>query len=1028
MAALFIIFAVAMAAATFVENSYGTETAQALIYNAWWFELVILLLALNFVGNIFKFRLFRKEKLIVLIFHLAFLLIILGAGITRYISYEGIMPIKEGETSNRFHSSKNFITVSVNDGEGKSDMAYKPVLFSAIGGNNYSYKTNFADKDVKVKLKGYIPNAKNVFVESADGDEYLLFVESGGEQGHEHYIKKGTSERFHGLKVGFNSTEENVINIESINDSLTIKSVVDGDFYKMEDHSQGKVVKDSVQGFSIASLYSIAGFKFVIPKKPIKGSYQTIRGNVDESSLAQLTFDVTADNETKEVVVYGDRNNPQHPTRFSIGNINFAIYYGAMEIELPFSIKLNDFQLEKYPGSNSPMSFASEVTVIDDEKTFDFRIFMNNILNYKGYKFFQSSYNITSSYEQTFLSVNHDFWGSTITYIGYFLLYAGLILILFIKNTRFAFLRKSLKKLKNKKATLSIIILLFASNISFSQHNHIMTEKQIDSTLVANEISLEHAEKFSKVVIQDAGGRMKPVHTYASELLRKVSKHDNFKGMNAVQVFLSIQQNPRIWFQIPVIYIERGNNKLRDIIGIPHNQKYAPLSSFYDADFKYKLGEFQAEAQKNEVKNKFEKDVINVDKRVNLLFSAIRGSILRIFPVPDSKDNSWVSQENLKSSDYKGKDSVFVKKMLPAYFVTLSEASKSNNYADVDGVLEGIIKLQKKYGSDIYPPDDKIDLEIMYNKHDIFKKLFSYYMYISVLMFLFVIIQIFQKNRAINILTKLCIAIIVSLFILHTGGLITRWIVGNHAPFSNSYESMVYLGWAIVLFGLILGRRSSLTIAAAAFITSIVLMVAHWNWMDPEIENLVPVLNSFWLNLHVSTIVMSYGPFALGMILGFIALLLMVLTTKSNKEKLKDTIAELTTINEMALTIGIVLLTIGNFLGGQWANESWGRYWGWDPKETWALISIMVYALVLHLRLIPGLRGKFVFNFASIIAFASIMMTYFGVNFYLSGLHAYAGGDQAITPSFVYYSIGVVFVIGIIAYFQYNKHYKKQKK
>jgi cytochrome c-type biogenesis protein CcsB len=236
---------------------------------------------------------------------------------------------------------------------------------------------------------------------------------------------------------------------------------------------------------------------------------------------------------------------------------------------------------------------------------------------------------------------------------------------------------------------------------------------------------------------------------------------------------------------------------------------------------------------------------------------------------------------------------------------------------------------------------------------------------------------------------------------------------------------MIYVAWATMLFGFLFGRESLLTIAATAFLTAMILMIAHWNWMDPEIANLVPVLNSYWLMIHVAIIVASYGPFALSMILGVLGLFLMVATTSKNKQKLNATLKELTTVNEMSMTVGLVMLTIGNFLGGMWANESWGRYWGWDPKETWALISIMVYAFVLHMRLVPGLRSRFAFNLMSVYAFASIMMTYFGVNFYLSGLHSYASGDQIVTPSFVYYSIASVAVLGIFAYLKNIKYYKK---
>ena len=227
-----------------------------------------------------------------------------------------------------------------------------------------------------------------------------------------------------------------------------------------------------------------------------------------------------------------------------------------------------------------------------------------------------------------------------------------------------------------------------------------------------------------------------------------------------------------------------------------------------------------------------------------------------------------------------------------------------------------------------------------------------------------------------------------------------------------------------MFFGLIFGRKSELTLAATAFVASMILMVAHWNWMDPSIANLQPVLDSYWLMIHVAVIVGSYGPFALSMIIGLVALILISVAGKKNRKKIDLNIKELTIINELSLTVGLIMLTIGNFLGGMWANESWGRYWGWDPKETWALISILIYAFVIHMRFVPGLRGNWTFNFMSVVAFASILMTYFGVNFYLVGLHSYASGDKIITPSFVYYAVVIVALLGAFSYWRYQKIFK----
>ncbi len=655
---------------------------------------------------------------------------------------------------------------------------------------------------------------------------------------------------------------------------------------------------------------------------------------------------------------------------------------------------------------------------------------MNHILDHRGYKFFQASYDLSDGKEETHLSVNHDFLGTFVTYLGYSLLYIGMICILFAKNTRFDVLKKGLTKIKKKKLTLSIVAALLLSSFTFAQHKNThqptkITIQQIDSILLANMVDAKHAESFNKLVIQDAGGRMKPAHTFASELVRKVSKTENFKGMEPSQVLLSIIENPRLWFEVPVIYLETGNYEIRRLIGLADKDEYAALSDFITPIGIYKIKEKVAEAQKKKVKNKFEKDLIKIDRRIGLLYSAIGGGILKIYPIPGDDNNTWVSQPETSEANFKGTDSVFVRQSLPVYIQFLQKAKKTNDYTEANKILDGIKKFQLKFGAEVLPTEKEIDLEISYNKIQPFQKLSTYYGFASLFLILFVIWQIFNSRKWINTVVKVLIAIVIGLFVFHTLGLMSRWYISGNAPWSNAYESIIYVAWATMLFGLFFGRKSALTLTATTFLTAIILAFAHQNWLDPEIANLQPVLNSWWLLVHVSIIVASYGPFLLGMILGIFALFLMAFTNEKNKKKMDLNIKEITIINEMAVTIGLIMLTIGNFLGGMWANESWGRYWGWDPKETWALISIMVYAFVLHMRLIPGLRGRFTFNLWSIIAIASIMMTYFGVNFYLSGLHSYASGDRVITPVSIYYSVGFVAILGSVAFVKYKKYYKK---
>ena len=242
---------------------------------------------------------------------------------------------------------------------------------------------------------------------------------------------------------------------------------------------------------------------------------------------------------------------------------------------------------------------------------------------------------------------------------------------------------------------------------------------------------------------------------------------------------------------------------------------------------------------------------------------------------------------------------------------------------------------------------------------------------------------------------------------------------GNDTMMMLSFYLILCIGSGFATASLrilmIFSRKSLMTVAATAILSSLLLMVAALNWLDPEITNLVPVLDSYWLIIHVAIITASYGFLALGALLGFLNLILMVIQSSTNKSRIAASLKELTFINEMSITTGLFMLSVGTFLGGIWANESWGRYWGWDPKETWALASMLIYIFVLHMRFIPKIKGIFAFNLASIVAYSSIIMTYFGVNFYLSGLHSYAKGDPMPIPSFVYYSIVIVTLIAVLA-------------
>ncbi|WP_339652720.1 cytochrome c biogenesis protein CcsA [uncultured Maribacter sp.] len=1047
MSILFIVFATAMAFGTFIESWYSTETARIWIYNALWFEVIMVFFVINFLGNISRYRLLRLEKWPVLVLHLSWVLIIIGAFVTRYISFEGMMPIREGKTEKVFYSDKTYLTVYVDgdiDGEPRRKVLEDDLMVTpeAIK-SNLPWQEDFNGEDFKVSYVDFISGAKEGLLPDPAGNNYLKIVEAGDGQRHEHYLEDGKVASIHNVLFALNNNTEGAINIKTTDSIYQIFAPFEGDFMRMADQFQGVLVKDSLQPLQLRSLYNTAGMQFVMPDSLTRGSYGIVEiPDAEKTKFDQdaIIFDISANGETKQVKVLGSKGPSDFSEKIKVGGLDFSVRYGSKIYELPFGIKLNDFIAEKYPGTEKGYaSFMSRVTIAD-ERPFDYDIFMNHVLDHEGYRFFQSGFDPDE--KGTTLSVNHDFFGTWITYIGYFLLYIGLMGIMFFGKTRFRELTDSLDKIKVKKKKMfgAIALLMAFSFSSYAQDQHTVddghghqsapTKMQIDSLLKSSMVDKEHADKFGKLVIQDDGGRMKPINTFSSELLRKLSLKDTYLEYNSDQILLSMMMNPAVWYNTEFIALDKKaqNDSIRKIIGIPSGQKYVKATDFFDDKGQYKLEPFLVEATSTTNPNKFQQDFKDANIRLSLLNQALGQDIVKIFPLLDDENNKWISAIEYRGGQYEIRDSLyanFVKNAMPYYLMTLGKAQQSGDYAQADKLLAAFQQNQLNHGSEVLPSTNKIETEVIYNRLNIFNRLYQYYALVGLLMFFTLIFQIFKDRSIWHVAIYFFKGTIMLLFLWHTAGLALRWYISGHAPWSDAYESILYVAWSTMGIGWALGRKSDMTFAASAFVTAMLLWIAHQSWIDPSIANLQPVLDSYWLMIHVAVIVGSYGPLTVGMILGLVSLILMILTTKKNKERMAINIKELTIITELAITTGLVMLTIGNFLGGQWANESWGRYWGWDPKETWALISIMIYAFVIHTRLVPGLRGKWTFNFMSVVAFGSIMMTYFGVNFYLAGLHSYASGAQVITPMFIYYLVAGVLALGGISYWRYKVNFSK---
>ncbi|MRH99269.1 cytochrome C biogenesis protein [Kriegella sp. EG-1] len=1047
-AVLFIVFATAMAFGTFIESKYSTATARIWIYNTWWFEAIMGVFMVNFIGNIKRYNLLRWKKWPVLLLHISWVLIIAGAFVTRYISYEGRMPIREGSTENVFYSDKTYLTAYVSSATSEVQKTLQDDLIVTPEGlkSSLPWTSDFNGKEFTISYVDFIKGAKKGLIPDENGKSFLKIVEAGDGNRHDHYLESGKVASIHGVLFSLNKHTDGAINITSSDSTYTIQSPFEGNFMRMADQLQGTVQKDSLQQLQLRSLYAMAGMQFVIPEpvvKGIEGIIEIPEKEITPMDLDALVVEVAVDDEKFQQKLLGTAGTSNFSEKFTVGGLDFNLGYGSKVYELPFQIKLNDFIAEKYPGTEAGYaSFMSKVTV-EDDRTFDYDIFMNNILDHKGYRFFQSGFDPDE--KGTILSVNHDQWGTGITYAGYFLLYLGLMGIMFFGKTRFKDLGKSLEKLQSKKAKIAgVLIFALVLNTSAQEHSaddghdhsggpiSAPTQQQIDSVIKANIVPVEHAEKFGALIIQDEGGRMKPINTFSSELLRKLSHNDKFKGMNADQVFLSMMMNPPLWYNTEFIILDKypyENDSIRHILGVAERQKYVKALDFFDEKGNYKLEPVLREATTTNNPDAFEKDVKQAHTRVSLLDQALGGQIIKIFPLLNDENNKWISAVEFNTGRFIVNDSLygnFIKNSLPYYLMTLQQAKESGDYSQADKLLAAFHQNQKNHGSEVLPAEQKVKMEIIYNKLNIFKHLYRLYGLFSLLLFIILILQIFKDRSIWRLAVYALKGTIFILFLWHTSGLILRWYISGHAPWSNAYESIIYVAWATMGISLLFTRKSNLTMAAGAFVTCLLLMIASWNWVDPAISNLVPVLDSYWLMIHVAVIVGSYGPLIVGGIIGMVSLLLIIMTTKKNKKRMEINLKELTIVNELALTVGLIMLTIGNFLGGQWANESWGRYWGWDPKETWALISIMIYAFIVHMRIIPGLRGKWIFNFMSLAAIGTIMMTYFGVNYYLVGLHSYGqSGGAAITPDYVKYMVFAVLTLGAISYWRYRIHYGK---
>ncbi|MHC1705337.1 MAG: c-type cytochrome biogenesis protein CcsB [Tenuifilaceae bacterium] len=1009
MGVLFVVFALSMAVATFIENDYGAVIAFKWVYGSKWFELILLLLVVNYIGQIFVNKLLKQKKLTMVLFHLSFVLIIIGAGITRYFGFEGSMHIREGESKNSCQSLNKYIQISVTDSLGnKVFNDENKVVLSTVTVNSYSNEFKIHDINYRLNLASIVPNAFESIIDTENGKPMVYLLVSKAMMGKEPLvIAEGQVKVISNTKIGFTNQDSLDVKLSFENDSFYIQSHFPVSIVNMKSERSSLVLKGEKIPIQPMVVYTINGIKIVAQKltksgviKPITFEHQNMRSN-----RSALAFDLSDGRSTKQIYLWTSASTEESmDSIIENGNI-FKIFYGPKQINLPFEIKLNKFILERYPGSNSPSSYKSEVTLIDSERSIEepYSIYMNNILKHRGYRFYQSSYD--NDEKGTILSVNHDRAGMFVTYLGYILLILFIILSIISKNSLLNTITINAWKSTAKKASLILMVILLSSTLSFGNEQKLVIDKKV-------------AENIGKVLVQDQKGRTKPLFTLSNDIIRKVTKKNQFEEYSSMQIFMGFYADFNHWKDVPLIKV--SNADLAKNIGV--NGNYAAFTNIVDlTNNNYKLAKFvdDAYAKPEGSRNKFDKEVIKLDERVNVLYMIYTGEFLKIFPLKD-KSTKWGSpNQAVKFADSK-EDSLYLSNIMGMIIESSQIKSSKSNTLEVDQLIGSIIDYQKKFAEYSLPNDRKVNVEVFYYKAKIFERLFPFYATLGLVMILTLIFGIVSGKGTLDKIIKYLSVLLFAGFVVHTLGLAIRWYISGHAPMSNGYESMIFISWATLLAGFIFSKNSPFALSATAVLASLTLLVAHLSFMDPEITNLVPVLKSYWLTLHVSIITGSYGFLGLGAILGLLVMILYSLINGRNRDRIQKTIDDLTVINYQTLTLGLYFLTIGTFLGAIWANESWGRYWGWDPKETWSLITIIIYSFVIHSRMIKSLKSIYTFNLLSLFAFSSVLMTYFGVNYYLSGLHSYASGDPVPIPTFVYVSIILLISISVMALRKYR--------
>ena len=614
---------------------------------------------------------------------------------------------------------------------------------------------------------------------------------------------------------------------------------------------------------------------------------------------------------------------------------------------LPFTIRLDRFDITYHEGTDAPADYASHVTIGESSET----ISMNHIASHRGIRLYQSSYDPDG--HGTVLALNSDPWGIPVTYCGYALLFFALIWMLITPNGTY---RQLLRK-----AALALLLLPSSSPCSGA------AAANPPSTLPK-----ETAAHFARLNIL-YHNRICPVETYALDFTKKLYGKRSYQGLTATQVLTGFIFWPDEWRSEPVIKVKSG--ALKERLQLPD---YCTVNTFFNpAMGGYILGPYVDEYYQGQQQDAFHKDVAKMDDRLMLVMALSQGTPLRLFPYSAGSGpaaaTTWTAPTDKLPADIDNDTQLFIRNL----FTLLTEEARAGHFDEVDHIIDKLQKYQQKQGGLSIPSNLQLQAEYIYNKVAFATILFMLNLTMGFLT-LGLFIRQTRHPRSSKMASRFSLLIFLFSFLALTLCLALRWIITSHVPMANGYETMLTLAWLIMLLALIAHRRFPIMLTFGFLLSGFFLLVSHIGQMDPQIGHLMPVLNSPLLSLHVSIIMTAFALLSMTFICGITALCM-----PPQREQLQ-------LLSRLFLYPALTTLGLGIFIGAIWANVSWGTYWSWDPKETWALITFMVYAVVVHTQSLPVFQRPLAYHVYVTAAFLTILMTYFGVNYFLGGMHSYA--------------------------------------